>query len=93
MLLYDYQQLYLRDNEAVSGNVIFSGANSLNERNSSDLRETQLVSTGDKSNSAVYINRSNSQKYLQYFFQHGQLIGQLNIPFGEHSESEVSDQA
>ncbi len=89
MLLYDYQQLYLRPNEAVPGNVIFSGANSIYEHNSSDLRETQLVSTGTKSNSAVYLNTSNHQKYLQYFFQRGQLVGQLNIPFGEHSESEV----
>ncbi|SHI86455.1 hypothetical protein [Pseudozobellia thermophila] len=88
MLLYQPQELFLKDYYRESGNVIFSGADALNETYRASLYETYLYEENDQYKAVVYWVNSNHTMYLFGFYQQGQLVFETGFPCPKENQME-----
>lgn len=79
-LLYEPQELFLKKFYSETGDMLFSGTNSINERYSASLSETLLFERNETYKAAIYRVNSNYKNYLFGFYQRGKLVVQFGFP-------------
>ena len=79
-LLYEPQELFLRDYYSESGNIILSGPSASNMYYNADLSETLTCENNSEYKTAIYWVDLNAATYLFGFYQKGNLIFQFGFP-------------
>lgn len=89
LLMYEPINLELDHFYSVSGNPVFSGTDSINERYTASLYKTQLQENNDSYNAAVYLVNSGYREFLFGFYQRGQLVVEFGFQINDKDPEEV----
>lgn len=88
MLLYQPEELFLKETYRESGNVIFSGTNAIHESYTASLSETYLYEKNENYKAVVYWVRCNYKSYLFGYYQQGQLVVEFGFPCNRNNQKE-----
>lgn len=86
VLLYEPEELFLNDYYSEMGNVVFSGADAINESYTARLTETMLYKNNAQYKTGIYWVSANYQTYLMGFYQKGKLVLQFAFPCKEKGD-------
>lgn len=78
-LIFEPQELFLRNYYSERGDILFSGQNGYNETYTASLSETLLFDNNETYKAAVYRVNSNYKSYLFGFYQRGRLLYQFGF--------------
>lgn len=79
-LLYDDDEVFLRDLYVETGNPFFGGAETAMDTHSASLYETSVFAKKTTYKTGIYWASANFNRYLLGFYQQGQLVFEIAIP-------------